>query len=133
MLKLPYILLGFLSLVLAVFGAFLPVLPTTPFVLLSGYGFSKGSPKLHSWLRSLPAFGPLLIDYENYRVISRKAKWLATVMMIALVGYQISFGALPSFVKGVMAIVIAGVISFIWSHPEEVPLGDTLGTDSSSC
>lgn len=62
-------------------GAFLPVLPTTPFMILALWGFSKGSTNVHNWLYNHPKYGPALRDWDQYRMIPVKAKIMALSMM----------------------------------------------------
>lgn len=73
--------LGFLSLALGVVGAFLPLLPTTPFVLLAGYLFSRSSPRMHNWIMSHPLFGKLIYDYRVEKAIPLHAKVVAIMML----------------------------------------------------
>ena len=62
-------------------GAFLPVLPTTPFMILALWGFSNGSKSVHNWLYNHPKYGPALRDWDQYRMIPVKAKIMALSMM----------------------------------------------------
>lgn len=85
-------IIGAVSLGLGVAGMFLPVLPTTPFLLLSAWCWMKGSPRLHSWLMSHPKFGPYIKDFQEHKCISRKVKvfsivtlWLTISLSIILV------------------------------------------------
>lgn len=75
--------LGFISLALGIIGAFLPVLPTTPFLLLSAWCFLKSSPKAHNWLYQHPMLGRPLRDWEKNKSIARSTKAVA-ISMIAL-------------------------------------------------
>lgn len=90
-------ILGWISLILGVIGAILPIMPTVPFVILAAYCFSKSSPKMHSLLTSMPYFGSAIIDWENNRVIRPRAKKMAVsvlwiVMGISIVITQIHIG-----------------------------------------
>ena len=76
-------ILGILSIALGVIGAFAPVLPTTPFVLLAAWCFLKSSEKAHAWLYRQPLFGKALQDWERNRSIPRTTKVIA-INMIAL-------------------------------------------------
>lgn len=73
--------LAWISVLLGLIGAFLPVLPTTPFMILAAYLFNKSSPRMHSLLTSMPMFGSAIIDWENNRVIRPKAKAMATIVL----------------------------------------------------
>ena len=74
---------GVASLALGVIGIFLPVLPTTPFVLLAAFCFSKGSPRLRAWIAGHPRFGPMIADWEATGAIPARVKaWACTVMAI---------------------------------------------------
>ncbi len=74
--------LGFISLVLGIIGAFLPVLPTTPFLLLSAWCFLKSSPKAHQWLYNQPGLGKSLRDWERDKSIAKSTKVVAISMII---------------------------------------------------
>jgi uncharacterized protein len=77
---------GVISLILGVVGIFLPVLPTTPFVLLSAWCFVKSSPKAHKWLYEQPYIGAALGDWERNRSISRQAKLSALITIAVSAG-----------------------------------------------
>lgn len=115
-LRLVFITSGWISLGLGFAGIFLPVLPTTPFVLLSAYCFSKGSPRLHNWLLQQPRFGKLIRDWEEHRAIERKAKITATACIILLFSITLLFTSLPLPLKGTLVAIGAGVLVFIWTR-----------------
>ena len=86
------IILGAVSLGLGVAGMFLPVLPTTPFLLLTAWCWMKGSPRLHVWLMAHPKLGPYIRDFQEHKCISRRVKavsvttlWLTIALSIILV------------------------------------------------
>jgi hypothetical protein len=76
-----YIAAGVLALLLGILGIFLPLLPTTPFLLLASWCFARGSTRLHGWLLSHRVFGEYLRNFEAGRGIPLKAKIVATVML----------------------------------------------------
>ncbi len=122
--KLILIVAGWTSLGLGIMGVFLPLLPTTPFILLSAYCFSKSSPSLHQWLLHQPRLGPIIRNWEHYGSISLQAKFMATVTII--LGFSLSFWiiALGTLVKSVLIVVGTGVVSYIWTRPlppQDVP------------
>ena len=78
-----WLAVAYLAIGLGVIGAFLPLLPTTPFLLLAAWSAAKGSPALHRWLYEHPQFGGALIAWEQKRAVSTRAKWVACVFMAA--------------------------------------------------
>ena len=76
-----YVVLGVLCVVLGAAGVVLPVLPTTPFLLLASYCFVRGSPALDARLRRTAVFGRLIDDWERHRALSRGTKRTAFVGM----------------------------------------------------
>lgn len=79
--KLFYNVAGVLAVLLGILGIFLPLLPTTPFLLLASACFARGSERLHRWLLSHPVFGVYLANFEAGRGIPLRAKIVATVML----------------------------------------------------
>ena len=69
------IILGAVSLGLGVAGMFLPVLPTTPFLLLTAWCWMKGSPRLHAWLMAHPKLGPYIRDFQEHKCINCGCKY----------------------------------------------------------
>ena len=70
-----------MSLVLGIIGIFLPLLPTTPFILLTAACWAKASPRFHNWLYHHRHFGPIIQNWENNGAVPRKAKFFAIGMM----------------------------------------------------
>jgi uncharacterized membrane protein YbaN (DUF454 family) len=83
-------LIGCIAVVLAVFGVFLPLLPTTPFLLLASACFVRGSPRLHNWLRTNRVFGAYLRDYEDGRGIPLRGKVVVLVLMWASLAWSMT-------------------------------------------
>lgn len=86
-----WITLGLFFLLLGGIGVVLPLLPTTPFVLLAAACFAKSSPRMHGWLLQSELFGPMLRDWETNKCVSRRVKGLALSMMIVVGGTSILF------------------------------------------
>lgn len=97
-------------------GAFVPIMPTVPFLLLAAACFSRSSPKLHQWLLSRPKFGPALRDWEENRVIRPRAKALATLLILGGLSYPILFGPIAQWIKWTLAAIGISVIAFILSR-----------------
>ncbi len=108
--KLIFNLLGFLFVLLGVIGVFLPVMPTTPFLIVAAACFSKGSQRYAHWLRQHKVFGPILLDWEEKRCIQLRYKVLSLSMM--LLGSSFSLYSIPNF-YGKLATVILVAIGFI--------------------
>lgn len=87
--RILFALLGALSLLLGLIGAFLPVLPTTPFILLAALLFSKSSPRVHHWMLNHPWFGTMIRDWQTYRGLRPKIRRRAIVMMIISFAFSI--------------------------------------------
>lgn len=112
-----YLALALLFLLLGIIGAFLPVLPTTPFILLSAWAAARSSPRLLDWLENHTAFGPMIRDWRLGGVVSRRAKWIATLMMAASALYllwAVSSRWAVGLAMGSMALVLA----WLWRRPE---------------
>ena len=86
-----YKLLGFIFLGLGLIGVFLPLLPTTPFLLVSAGCFAKSSEKWHRWLLSNRIFGPIIKDWQDRKCISFSAKVTAVSLVVLFGGFSIIF------------------------------------------
>lgn len=64
-------------------GAVLPLVPTTPFLLLAAWAASRGSPELHDWLYRHPRYGPVLCDWRDHRALRPRVKCLALLLIAA--------------------------------------------------
>lgn len=117
MAKYLWISVGALSVALGFVGIFVPLLPTTPFLLLAAFAFSKGSERLHTWLVEHPTLGPPIKDWQEHGAISRKAKILATVSMVAVLLISVLLGV-PTWALLSQGAVLCCVAFFLWSRPE---------------
>lgn len=107
--------IGSLSLALGIVGIFLPVLPTTPFLLLAAVCFSRASPRLHRWLLTHPRLGPAIVAWQTRRVISLQAKLLATALMVPTVVFVFVSEGRPLWLRVGLLALISGVMLFIWT------------------
>lgn len=114
-----YVLLGTLSLVMGIIGIFLPVLPTTPLILLTAYCYYRGSERLYDWLMGHPYFGRHIKNFRENRVIPRKVKAYILVMLwvsLLFCAYLLT----PIWLKCLMIAIAIGVTWHILSYRSEV-------------
>lgn len=100
--------LGFVFLGLAILGILLPILPGTPFLLLSAWFFARSSERWHQWLLKSQLFGPLIGNWEANRCISRRTKAVALFSMVFAGGSSILFGVDALELK-IAGLVLMGI------------------------
>lgn len=98
---------GFSSLAAGLAGAVLPLLPATPFFILAAYAFSRGSPKVESWLLGHPRWGPVILDWRRERAISKKAKIVSLAAICATPLLSLILGFAWTVVAAQTAILAA--------------------------
>jgi hypothetical protein len=103
--KVVYQSLGCLCVGLAFVGAFLPGLPTTPFLLLASYLFFRSSPGLYAWLYRNPLAGPMLRQWERDRGVGLLVKLGAIAVVLVMLGLTVAFSPLPYFLKVIVCIL----------------------------
>jgi uncharacterized membrane protein YbaN (DUF454 family) len=111
---------GAVSLALGLVGIFVPLLPTTPFVLLAAFCFSRGSTRVERWLLAHPRFGPMVADWRARRAVPRRAKQLATVMMA--LGSIWAWWMMPAPWRWLPALCCAAVALWLWRLPDAAPV-----------
>lgn len=114
-----YLTIGSFFLLLGIVGIFLPLLPTTPFLILTAICFNKGSDKFHAWLLNHRVFGPPINDWQKNRLIQTKYKVLATVMMLISSAFIFLSEKIPSAGKVSFAVLVVGVLVFLWSQKSQ--------------
>jgi len=101
---------------LAIAGIALPILPTTPFILISAWAFARSSPRLEAWLRDHPRLGPPLRNWRQRRAIPRKAKAVA-VASLPFSGLMIHAAGAGLAVTVAAALGLAVVGGWILTRP----------------
>lgn len=110
-----WLLWGWLALAIGLIGIFLPLLPTTPFVLVAAWCFSRGSPRVERWLLEHPRLGPVVHDWREHRAVPLPAKQIATVMMV--LSSVIALFLLPMPWSWLPTAVCTATAIFLWRLP----------------
>ncbi len=113
--RIVLILLGFLFVALGGAGLVLPVMPTTPFLLVAAACFARSSPRFHDWLLNLRLFGPLIKNWQETRSLPRKTKLLAIATIVVVGGSSILFFIEIFFLKLVVVAILLFHVIFIAS------------------
>ncbi len=120
--RLAFVCVGVVCVTLAVSGALIPGVPTTPWVLLASYCFARSSDRLDRWLRRAPVFGRIIADWEKYRGIRRPVKVLAVCTVVTVVTLSITLSGLPEFVKWMIGLwAVIGVSTILFVVPTAKP------------
>lgn len=110
-------LAGLLSLGLGIVGIFLPVLPTTPLVLLAAFCFGKGSPRLRAWMVAHRSFGPMISDWEATGAIPRKVKYFGCAVMGVTFLTCLAIGV-PPHVLWIQAVLMGLGALYVITRPD---------------
>lgn len=110
-------IIGILFVGLAMLGVVLPILPTTPFLLVAAACFAKSSPQMQRRLLANKTFGPLIHDWQKYRSIPRKAKRIALLTMILSLCWS-AFMLQNVMLIALVAALILGPFIFVLRLPE---------------
>ena len=117
-----FLSLGWLCVALGAVGIILPVLPTTPFLLIAVWAFSKSSPELANKIRSHPRFGSYIRHWQDHGVIPTQAKVLAIAMMSGAGVYLVRYSSAPAWAAyGACAVMLALAV-YIVTRPSQPPL-----------
>ncbi|PLS22769.1 YbaN family protein [Neptunicoccus cionae] len=111
-----WFIFGVLSVLAALIGAVLPLLPTVPFLLLAAFCFARSSQRAHDWLTQHPRFGPPIRDWNEKGAIRKPAKIAATVCIAAspILTYFLN---VPLWAYITQLAVLCCVMLFIWTRP----------------
>lgn len=114
--------LGIAAVAAGVVGIVLPLVPTTPFLLLAAFAFSRSSPRFEAWLLGHPRLGPPIRDWQTHRAIGRRAKVMAVALMAAALVASWAVGV-GTTILVVQLVVLVMVSAFILTRPD-APGGD---------
>lgn len=115
--RLLFLALGMLFVALGIAGAFLPVLPTTPFMLLAAACFARASTRCYNWLLNNRWFGPTILEWQRHRSIPYRVKWTAIGLMAVTLGTSIVFYVPWPALQ--IALALFGVLlgAYLWRIP----------------
>ena len=112
--------LGWLCVGLGFVGVFVPGIPTTIFLIIALWAFTKSSEKLRHWLLNHKRFGPILNNWQEHKVVPRRAKILMVVLMsLAVILFYYSSQSLILTIG--LIIILVSVAIYVISLPSKVP------------
>lgn len=115
MLRYLYISAGTLCVIIGAIGAFVPLLPTTPLLLLAAWLYVRSSDRLYNWLLNQKILGSYIRDFMEEKSIPKRAKIIALTMMWASMLFCIHFIAEQIWLKFILAIVTIAASLYIMS------------------
>jgi len=107
---------GIVALAAGIIGIVLPLLPTTPFLLLAAFCFDRGSPALHNWLISHAHLGPIIQNWRDHGAVPTSAKVIAVVFMAAAFFGGV-YVELNPWVLALQAVIFSSVALFLITRP----------------
>ena len=112
--------LGWLCVGLGFVGVFVPGIPTTIFLIIALWAFTKSSEKLRHWLLNHKRFGPILNNWQQHKVVPRRAKILMVVLMsLAVILFYYSLQSLILTIG--LILILVSVAIYVISLPSKVP------------
>lgn len=105
--------IGIISVGLGTIGVFLPLLPTTPFLLLAAACFIRSSDRLYNWLIHHRWFGRYIRNYREHRAITLSAKIVTLTLLWCAIGYSVVFVAGTWWLRALLAAIAIGVTTHI--------------------
>ena len=110
------LIVGWLAIALGTLGVFLPLLPTTPFILLAAWCFARSSPRFHYWLLHRSWFGGYLRHWNAHRALPPKAKGRAMVMIIITFALSLWLVNIV-WVRVLLLVILCALLIFMWRLP----------------
>jgi uncharacterized membrane protein YbaN (DUF454 family) len=120
-LRLVLLALGWVLVGLAALGIFVPVLPTTPLLILAAACFVRSSPRLYRWILDSRLFGPLIRHWRATRTIPVKAKATAITLIVIVGGISVVFSLTNPWTRVLLGITLLTLIVWILRLPTVVP------------
>jgi len=111
-----WLLAGLISVAIGAVGVVLPLLPTTPFLLIAAFAFARSSARLNNWLREHRSFGPLINNWYRDGSIDRKVKRVAIIVILMTPVITWLFGA-PLWIIVCQIVVLSAAAVFILTRP----------------
>ena len=111
-----WLIVGLTALASGIAGIVLPLVPTTPFVLLAAFAFARSSPRLNDWIISHAHFGPLIENWQRHGAIGPRAK-IGAIGAIALTPLITLLIGMPLWALLAQIAVLALVAAFILTRP----------------
>jgi hypothetical protein len=108
---------GSLCVLLGLLGLFLPLLPTTPFMLLAAACYARASTRFYNWLLNNPTLGPTILEWRRHRSIPYRVKWISILLMSATLASSIVFFVRPLELQVVLALFGVGLALWLWRLP----------------
>ncbi|PKM56716.1 MAG: DUF454 domain-containing protein [Firmicutes bacterium HGW-Firmicutes-3] len=113
---------GTIAVFLGILGIFLPLLPTTPFLLLASYCYLRSSKKMHHWIMNHKTFGSYIHNYIEYKAIKKRSRMMALFFLWGSLGFSIYL--VPIFYVKIMLVFIGAAVTLhlclLKTLPEEV-------------
>ncbi|MFB0710018.1 DUF454 family protein [Buttiauxella noackiae] len=110
------IIIGWLAVVLATLGVVLPLLPTTPFLLLAAWCFARSSPRFHHWLLYRSWFGSYIRHWQDHRALPPGAKPRALIFIVLTFAVSLYLVNIL-WVRLLLLMMMCALLFFMWRMP----------------
>ncbi|MFZ5512376.1 MAG: YbaN family protein [Pseudomonadota bacterium] len=117
LMRLVYLGLGTVCLGLGILGAILPLLPTTPFILLSAACYARASDRFYNWLLNNRLFGPMIREWRRHRSIPFRVKVVSIVLMVLTLGVSIVLFVPNPYLQSALAALGIGLAVYLYRIP----------------